>query len=86
MTNKQVKDYFKNDLAMKPRHCTKSLAKAITSVAKELKLDELELMWLLLENIPINAIHTHSYGFHTARGREIINQLQDKYYEYESAS
>ena len=86
MTNKQVKYYFKNDLAVIPRHCTKSLAKAITSVAKELKLDESELMWLLLEDIPINAVFTHSYGFHTANGREIINQLQNKYYEYESAS
>ena len=86
MTNKQVKDYFKNDLAVKPIHCTKSLAKAITSVAKELKLDESELMWLLLEDMPINAVFTHSYGFHTANGREIINKLQNKYYEYESAS
>ena len=86
MTNKQVKNYFKNDLAMKPRHCTKSLAKAITSVAKELKLDESELMWLLLEDTPISAVFTHSYGFHTANGREIINKLQEKYYEYKSTN
>jgi len=25
---------------------------------------------------------THSYGFHTRNGREIINSLKGKYYEY----
>jgi len=31
-------------------------------------------------------LHTHSYGFHTANGRRIINKIKDYYYEYESAS
>ena len=44
----------------------------------------LELMELLLDNRPITALHTHSYGFHTANGRGIINSLKEKYYEYES--
>ena len=74
------------DLGMIPRHNCYALADAITDMAKELDYDECELMYLLLENRPIDAIHTHSYGFHTANGRHIINQLQNKYYEYESAS
>ena len=81
-----VFEYIKDDLNSEPRHNCESLAKAINDVADELGCDTHELMWLLLENRPIGAIHTHSYGFHTANGREIINQLQNKYYEYESAS
>ena len=48
--------------------------------------DECELMYLLLENRPIDALHTHSYGFHTVNGRGIINRIKDYYYEYESTS
>ena len=81
-----VFEYIKDDLNSEPRHNCESLAKAINGVADELECDTHELMWLLLENRPIDAIHTHSYGFHTANGRHIINKLKDKYYEYESAS
>ena len=86
MTGKQVEKYIMRDLGMIPRHDCYALADAITDMAKELDYDECELMYLLLENRPITALHTHSYGFHTANGREIINNLQHKYYEYESAS
>ena len=64
----------------------RNLAQAITSMAKELEHDESELLWLLLENMPINSLMTHSYGFHTANGRHIIETIKQKYYEYESAS
>ena len=74
------------DLGMIPRHDCYALADAITDMAKELDHDECELMYLLLENRPIDVLYTHSYGFHTANGREIINDLQHKYYEYESAN
>ena len=86
MTGKQVEKYIMRDLGMIPRHDCYALADAITDMAKELDHDECELMYLLLENRPIDMLHTHSYGFHTANGREIINNLQHKYYEYESAS
>ena len=74
------------DLGMIPRHDCYALAEAVSDVAYELEHDECELLYLLLENRPITMLYTHSYGFHTATGREIINQLQNKYYEYESAS
>ena len=86
MTSKQVEKYIIIDLDMIPRHDCYALAEAVSDVAYELEHDEYELLYLLLENRPINAIHTHSYGFHTANGREIINKLKEKYYEYESAS
>jgi hypothetical protein len=86
MTGEQVEKYIREDLGMTPRHDCYALADAITDMAEELDHDERELMYLLLENRPIDAIHTHSYGFHTANGRHIIETIKQKYYEYESAS
>ena len=86
MTGKQVEGYIKYTLQKTPRHDCYALAQAITDIAEELGHDECELMYLLLENRPIDALHTHSYGFHTANGRRIINKIKDYYYEYESAS
>jgi len=84
MTKQQVKKYIMRDLGMIPRHDCEALAQAITDMALELEYDEYELMYLLLENRPIDALYTHSYGFHTGNGRHIINTLQEKYYEHEN--
>ena len=86
MTGKQVEGYIKYTLQKTPRHDVHALASAVTDMSAELDYDESELLFLLLENRPIDALHTHSYGFHTANGRYIINTLKNKYYEYESAS
>ncbi len=86
MTGKKVEGYIKYTLQMTPRHDCDALAQAVTDMAVELEYDESELLFLLLENRPIVDLHTHSYGFHTANGRHIIQTLQNKYYEYESAS
>ena len=83
MIKKQVEKYIMRDLGMIPRHDCGALAAAITDTAIELEHDECELMYLLLENKPIDALHTHSYGFHTANGRHIIETIKEKYYEYE---
>ena len=86
MTGEQVRNYIENELGCEPVHEVDALASAIEDMAEELGYDECELMYLLLENRPIDALHTHSYGFHTANGRGIINRIKDYYYEYESAS
>lgn len=86
MTAEQIESYIKTELSSNPRHDCKSLSKAINDVSKELEFDSYRIMQLLLENKPIDALHTHSYGFHTENGREIINRLKNKYYEYESNS
>lgn len=86
MTAKQIKDYITNDLESDPRHDCEALAEAINYIANEVEYDSFALMQLLLENKPIDALHTHSYGFHTANGREIINAIQNKYYEHKSNS
>ena len=83
MTGKQVKKYFKDELQIKPKHNVNALADAITDMAYELGHDEFELLELLLQNIPIDSLYTHSYGFHTANGRHIIESIKEKYYGYE---
>ena len=82
MTEKQVEKYIRKDLGYEPRHDCYALAQAITNASMDMDYDECELMYLLLENRPIDALHTHSYGFHTANGRGIINNLTERYYEY----
>ena len=84
MTGEKVRKYIENELGCDPVHEVDALATAITEMAQQLVHDECELMYLLLENKPIDALHTHSYGFHTANGRHIIETIKEKYYEYEN--
>ena len=84
MVGKEIEKYIREDLGCEPVHNCEALASAITEMSQQLARDECELMWLLLENRPITALHTHSYGFHTANGRHIIETIKEKYYEYES--
>ena len=81
MTGEQVEKYIREDLGFTPKHDCRALAAAITTTAEELEYDEAELLYLLLENRPIVALHTHSYGFHTRNGRHIIETIQEYYYE-----
>ena len=72
------------------RHCPDCIAAACNDVAIKYsnkfdeRLNAKELMKLLFFNDPIPQLHTHSYGFHTATGRNIIELLKYKYYEYEN--
>tara|TARA_R100000808_G_C2062869_1_gene93552 strand:- start:129 stop:383 length:255 start_codon:yes stop_codon:yes gene_type:complete len=83
MTGEQVREYIENELGCEPVHDVDALASAIEEMSQQLVHDEYELMWLLLENRPIDALQTHSYGFHTANGRYIIETINEKYLEYE---
>ena len=86
LTASMVRNYIETDLNSTPRHDCSSLASAINDMSKEVKYDAVELLWLMLENRPIDKLHTHSYGFHTSNGRHIINTIKEYYYEYESTS
>ena len=81
MTSKQIKDYIENELQSTPRHNLSALAKAITKASKQFDQDEFDMLHLLLENKPIGG-YTHSYGFHTAYGRELIETMSNNYYKY----
>ena len=82
MKGKEVEKCIMRDLGFIPRHDCEALASAITDMAEEINANERELMELLLNNKPINSLMTHNYGFHTASGRGIINNLTERYYEY----
>ena len=75
-------EYIQDDLNSEPKHNCESLAKAINDVSRELEFDSFRIMQLLLENKPIDALHTHSYGFHTADGRNLIDTMSEYYYKY----
>ena len=80
MTAEQIENYIINELDSKPRHNCIALAEAINKVAEEVEYDSFALMRLLLENKPIDALYTHSYGFHTANGRSLIESMIDIYH------
>jgi hypothetical protein len=80
MTGEQIENYIRQELNSEPRHNCMALAEAINHIAEEVDYDSFALMQLLLENKPIDALHTHSYGFHTANGRSLIEGMQNAYY------
>ena len=82
LTSKKVKDYITWRCASELRHCPDCIALACNDMAEEFNYSAKDLMKLLFFNDPIPSLHTHSYGFHTATGRNIIDTLKMKYYEY----
>jgi len=91
LTSKKVKQYVSWRSNQDLRHCPDCVAAACNDVAIKFrnefttsKITGLDLMKLLFFNDPIPELHTHSYTFHTATGRHIIETLKEKYYEYEN--
>ena len=92
MTGKQIEKYIKS-LGYTPKHDCEALSSAINDMIKSVddgtfheKTTAKKLLQLLIENKPISALHTHSYGFHTASGRYIIETLKQFYHEHKSTS
>ena len=92
LTKKKVKSYITERSGEELRHCPDAIANACNEMMRKFnnefngELDAKDLMKLLFFNDPIPSLHTHSYGFHTATGRNIIETLKMKYYEHESKS
>ena len=66
-------------------HHSDCISEACNEVIEQFNEDNVtakDLLKLLFFNDPIPQLHTHSYGFHTATGRSIIETLKNKYYEY----
>ena len=85
LTSKKVEEYMAWRSDQELEHCPDCIAEACNDVAIEFSHDKvIDLMKLLFFNDPIPSLHTHSYGFHTASGRNIIETLKYKYYEYEN--
>ena len=92
LTSKKVRDYMSYRTSEGMRHCPDCIAAACNDMADNYSThfskapDALDYMRLLFFNDPIPQLHTHSYGFNTAKGRAIIEQLKEIYYEYESTN
>ena len=91
LTSKKVKEYMEQRANWKLTQCPDCIAAACNDVAIKFsnefttpKVSGLDLMKLLFFNDPIPELHTHSYGFNTATGRNIIETLKIKYYEYKN--
>ena len=83
MTATQITNYLVNEYG-ECKHDAYAMAEAINQTQQDMDYDnEWDLFHLLVENKPINSLMTHSYGFHTANGRNIIETIKSKYYEYE---
>ena len=81
---KDLKNYFKNDLKVEPKHNLKACKYAFNTLNKEVNVNVLDLVYLIFENKPINSLNTHSYNFHTSNGRYLINQFKNLYYNYDN--
>ena len=90
LTSKKVKDYMEWRTEEELRHCPNAIANACNEMMKKFNnkfdgsLDAKDLMKLLFFNDPIPSLHTHSYGFNTRTGRNIIETLKIKYYEHKN--
>tara|TARA_R100000081_G_scaffold41752_1_gene19538 strand:+ start:2137 stop:2409 length:273 start_codon:yes stop_codon:yes gene_type:complete len=84
MTGQEVKEYLTATYGV-CRHNPDYLAEAINQTQLDIDYEnDWDLFRLLVENEPIPSLHTHSYGFHTANGRGIIEKIKSYYYEYEN--
>jgi len=84
LTTKKVEDYFAWRTDQELRHCPDCIAAACNDSSMIFNYDAKELMKLVFFNDPIPSLHTHSYGFHTASGRNIIQTIQEYYHEYKN--
>jgi len=85
LTTKKVKEYFASRTDQEMRHCPNCIAAACNDAAMRFShYKSKDFMKLLLFNDPIPVLVTHSYGFHTATGRNIIETIKEYYYKYEN--
>ena len=91
LTTKKVKQYMAWRTDEKLKHCPEAIAAACNDIADEYSHTDFgkaaeakDYMKLLFFNDPIKGLFTHSYGFHTATGRILIEKLKSRYYEHKS--
>ena len=89
LTSKKVLDYMSYRTDEELRQCPEAIAAACNDMAGEYSHTEFgkaaepkDYMRLLFFNDPIKGMFTHSYGFHTATGRMLIEKLKERYYEH----
>ena len=87
LTTKKVEEYVAKRSNQDLRHCPNCIAAACNDAAYKFNHHKAkDFLKLIFFNDPIPTLHTHSYGFHTANGRHLINEMQNRYYEYKSTN
>jgi len=82
LTTEKLISYMKDRSNEKLRHEPAKLANACNKTAWRFQHDNaLDMLKLICFNDAIHGLHTHSYSFQTATGRNIINTIQEYYYE-----
>ena len=85
LTVNKVKQYFAWRTDEELKHCPDCITVACNEACYEFGHDSaIDLMKLVFFNDPIPELHTHSYSFHTATGRNIIETIKDYYYEHQN--
>ena len=91
LTSKKVLDYMSYRTDEELRYCPEAIAAACNDMADEYSHTEFgkaakakDYMKLLFFNDPIKGLFTHSYGFHTATGRMLIEKLKERCYEHKN--
>tara|TARA_R110002012_G_C11644911_1_gene610965 strand:+ start:2413 stop:2664 length:252 start_codon:yes stop_codon:yes gene_type:complete len=83
MTGTEVLNYLEKEYG-ECKHDEYAMAEAVNQTREDMDYEnEWDLFHLLVENKPIPSLHTHSYGFHTANGRGIIERIKSYYYEFQ---
>lgn len=89
LTAKSVKEYMAWRTDEEFKQCPKAIASACNEMIEKFhstfgddNITAKDFMKLLFFNDPIPSLHTHSYGFNTRTGRNIIETLKMKYHEY----
>ncbi len=77
MTAQDIIDYIEQDLKCEVKHDASRLLRATHQVAWVYELDEWSVLRFILANEPMRG--THSYGFHTRYGREIVDLFANWY-------
>tara|TARA_R110000765_G_scaffold7115_1_gene23238 strand:+ start:77 stop:343 length:267 start_codon:yes stop_codon:yes gene_type:complete len=84
LTTNKVKTYMASRSDQKLRQNPEHIAIACNEACYEFSHDNaLDMLKLLCFNDPILGLHTHSYSFHTATGRHIVDTIKEYYYEQE---
>ena len=78
LTVKSVNKFFE-DNGFNQKHEPKGLAEASNVVAKHYEIEPIDVLRLVTTEEPIASLNTHSYGFHTAIGRDIIKMFKSNY-------
>jgi hypothetical protein len=81
-TIKQIKEIFKsnNIPLIDIRHDLKAVKLAVNDMFEDTNISANDIVNLVFFNEPIAELYTHSYGFHTRQGREIIETFKSNYY------